>query len=240
MIIDKNSYFRFPPKNLKPEQVIVFNAITYSVDICELTFERLTLELIEFSKSPKSENENFPRIFADTWTIISNATIFLNLITRHFDIYSNLGTLEELNNAKKLRNSYQHIDERITEVLTLNDLPVYGALSWVRNIPETNKIQQFILYSGVFTNHKESIGGQVYSPKKEGNTNEIDGILFESITKIGKNNFPKTSISINKLMLDISRWIEHFEKQLSEQLGKYAKIERHNTNIFFQLNSHWE
>lgn len=240
MIIDRESYFRFPPKNLKPEQVIVFNAITFSIDICELTFQRLNVELIEFSKLPKSENENYPRIFADVWTIISNATIFLNLITRYFDVNQNEVVLNELNKAKRLRNSYQHIDERITEILTLNDLPIYGALSWVRNVPNSNKMQQFILYSGVFTNHKESIGGQISTPRKEEKTNEIDGILFESITKSGKNKFPKILISINKLMLDINNLIDHFEKQLTEQLSINDKIKRHNTNIFFQLNSHWE
>lgn len=191
MKIDNNSYFRFPPKKLKPEQVIVFNAITYSVDICEITFERLNKELIKFSENPISKNENYSKIFADVWTIISNATIFLNLITRHFDLADDEEKLSELKKAKSLRNSFQHIDARISEILTLNDLPMYGSLSWMRNIPESNKFQQFMLYSGVFTNHKKSVGGQIITPKKEIVTDEIEEIIFESVTKKIKRNIHK-------------------------------------------------
>lgn len=239
MTINNESHFRFPPKKLKPEQVIVFNAITYSVDICEITYDRLYNELIKFSEKPRSRNENFPKIFADVWTIISNATIFMNLITRHFDLETDEPMLTELNKAKKLRNSYQHIDERISEVLTLNDLPMYGSLSWIRNIPNSNKFQQFMLYSGVFTNHKESVGGQMITPTMEIGIDEIDEIIFESITKQGRN-FPKVTISIKKLISDIQNWIGHFEKQINEQLESYGKMERHNTNLFFQVNGHRE
>jgi len=240
MTIDNNSHFRFPPKKLKPEQVIVFNAITYSVDICEITFERLNSELIRFSKNPSSKNENYPKIFADVWTIISNATIFLNLIERHFGIEEDEEHLFELKKAKCLRNSLHHIDERISEVLTLNDLPMYGSLSWLRNIPETNKFQQFMLYSGVFTNHKKSVGGQMIMPKMDIGTDEIDDIIFESVTKKSKTEFPEITVSIKKLIADIQNWIAHFEKQIDEQLKQYGIMKRHNTNLFFQINGHRE
>jgi len=240
MKIDNNSHFRFPAKKLKPEQVIVFNAITYSVDICEITFERLNNELIKFSENPSSKNENYPKIFADVWTIISNATIFLNLITRHFNLEDNEEQLSELKKAKNLRNSFQHIDERISEVLTLNDLPMYGSLSWIRNVPETNKFQQFMLYSGVFTNHKKSVGGKMITPKSEIRADEIEDIIFESVTKKNKTEYPQVTVSIKKLILDIQNWITHFEKQIEEQLEQFGKMERHNTNLFFQINGHWE
>lgn len=161
----------------------------------------------------------------------------MNLITRHFDLENDEPMLSELNNAKKLRNSYQHIDERISEVLTLNDLPMYGSLSWARNIPNTNKFQQFMLYSGVFTNHKESVCGKMITPTMEIGIDEIDEIIFESITKQGRN-FPKVTISIKKLISDIQSWIVHFDKQINEQLESYGKMERHNTNLFFQINGH--
>jgi hypothetical protein len=239
MIIDNNSHFRFPPKKLKPEQVIVFNAITYSVDICEITYNRFYNELVKFSENPSSNNENYPKIFADVWTILSNATIFMNLIVRHFDLTDDEELLSELKKAKKLRNSYQHIDERISEVLTLNDLPMYGSISWMRNIPKSNKFQQFILYSGVFTNHTNGVGGQMITPKVEIGIDEIDEIIFESITKQGQN-FPKVTILIKKLIMDIQNWIEHFEKQINEQLEAFGNMERHNTNLFFQINGHRE
>ena len=236
MTIDNNSNFRFPPKKLKPEQVIVFNAITYSVDICEITYERLQCELIKFSENPVSKNQIYPKIFADVWTIINNASIFYNLIVRHFKINKEEEQFSELKKAKNLRNSYQHIDERISEVLTLNDLPMYGSLSWIRNIPETNKIQQFILYSGVFTNHKESVKGKMQISKMKIDNDEINNVFFESVIKKNKQEFPQVSISIIKLISDIQNWIIHFEKQIEEQLKDYGKMERHKTNLYFELS----
>ncbi len=240
MTIDRNSHFRFPPKKLKPEQVIVFNAITYSVDICDITYARLYKELIKFSKNPSNENENYPKIFADVWSILNNASIFLNLIERHFDIDKDEEYLVELKKAKNLRNSNQHIDERISEVFTFEDLPIYGSLSWIRNIPETNKFQQFMLYSGVFTNHKKSFGGQMITPNKVFEENEITEIIFESVTKKNKIEFPQVTVSIKKLILDIQNWIQHFEIQLDEQLKDFGNMERHNTNLYFQINGHYK
>lgn len=240
MIIDNNSYFRYPPKILKPKQVIVFNAITHSIDICEITFERLNSELIKLSKNPSSDNQNYPKIFGEVWTIINNATIFLNLITRHFNLADNEEQLSELKKAKSLRNSFQHIDERISEVFTLNDMPVYGSISWIRNIPKTNNFQQFILYSGVFTNHKKSIKGHLIMPKKEIGTHEIEDIIFNFVTKKNKEEYPQVTISIKKLILDIQNWITHFEKQIEEQLEQHVGMERHDTNLFFHIDGHWE
>lgn len=64
---------------------------------------------------------------------------------------------------------------------------------------------------------------------------EIEEIIFESITKQGRN-YPKVTISIKKLISDIQSWIVHFEKQINEQLESYGKMERNNTNMFFQIN----
>ena len=71
-------------------------------------------------------------------------------------------------------------------------------------------------------------------------TDEIDDILFESITKKNKIEFPQMTLSIKKLIADIQNWIAHFEKQIDEQLRQYGIMERHNTNLFFQINGHRE
>lgn len=103
-MISEKSFLRFPPKNLNPKQVVIFNAITFSIDICQIAFEELIKELVQFSDSPKSSGNIFPKIFSNVWTIINNSAIFRNLICSHFDILENNSNLEEFNNAKKIRN----------------------------------------------------------------------------------------------------------------------------------------
>jgi len=238
-MISEKSFLRFPPKNLHPKQVIAFNAITFSIDICQIAFEELIKELVQFSDSPKSSGNIFPKIFSNVWTIINNSTIFRNLICSHFDILENNPNLEEFNNAKKIRNSNQHIDERISEILTLKDLPIYGSLSWYRNIKNTNKIQQFFLYSGTFT-HQNNVGGEIIVPKDKKTDREIDELIFRCVTKQNRNSFPEITISLYKIMEDLKIWIDHFETQIVEQFKDFDTTDRHNSNLFFQINSHWE
>lgn len=236
MIISKDSFFRYPPTSLHPKQVIIFNAITYSVDICEITYKRLMKELVGFSDDPKSDNENYPSIFADVWTIISNSTIFFNLVNSHFSLETDLNIFSELKKCKQLRNSYQHIDERISEVITLNELPLYGSLSWTRNILGTQKFQKFALYSGAFTNNNNGISLKVSNSEVEFGCSEIADINFESIIKINKNEYPTVEISIKKIMSDLTILIENFENEIETQLKNFDVSNRHKTNPFVQMN----
>lgn len=80
-----NSYLRKPPVNLEPKQVIVINALSYSVDICEMAFDELLNELIIF-KDPKSQKLLFPKIFSLVWTIINNSSLFRNILEKHFGV----------------------------------------------------------------------------------------------------------------------------------------------------------
>lgn len=238
-MINEKSLLRFPPKNLNPKQVIVFNAITFSIDICQIAFEELIKELLEFSDCPKSSGNSFPKIFSNVWVIINNASIFRNLICSHFDILNTDSSLTEFNKAKKIRNSNQHIDERISEILSLKDLPIYGSLSWYRNIKNTNKIQQFFLYSGTFT-HQNNVGGEIIIPSNESSYREIDELIFTYVTKQNQKSYPEITISLYKIMEDLKIWIEHFEYQINEQLKDFDTSERHNSNLFFKIDGHWE
>lgn len=238
-MINEKSLLRFPPKNLNPKQVVVFNAITFSVDICQIAFEELIKELLQFSDSPKSSGNTFPKIFSNVWVIINNVTIFRNLICSHFDILDSDSSLEEFNKAKKIRNSNQHIDERISEILTLRDLPIYGSLSWYRNIKNTNKIQQFFLYSGTFT-HQRNVGGEIIIPRNENTYREIDELIFTCVSKQNNNSYPEITISLYRIMEDLKIWIEHFDNQIDEQLKDFDTSDRHNSNLYFQINGHWE
>jgi hypothetical protein len=41
-------------------------------------------------------------------------------------------------------------------------------------------------------------------------------------------------------MEDLKIWIDHFETQIVEQFKDVDTTDRHNSNLFFQINSHWE
>ena len=235
----ENSFLRKPPINLDAKQVIAINALSFSIDICEMAFEELVNELLLFSNNPKSEKLIFPKIFSNVWTIINNSSLFRNILEKHFEVSIEENYMQELNITKKIRNTNQHIEERINEILTLETLPIYGSLSWYRNIKNTNKVEQFFLYSGVFTNI-EKVGGEMIAPKKEKTNRIIDEIIFSSVTKLNKNDYPILTISLYKIMEDMNFWVEYLESEIAKNLEGIENIERHKTNLYAKIKSHWE
>jgi hypothetical protein len=230
MIISENSFIRLPPTNLYSDQVITLNAITFSIDICELSYTRLLSQITEIGKDSEGKSRTYSEVFNDVWSIINNAAIFYNLIVRFTNVIDD-SFLTELRKAKLLRHSNQHIDERITEVFVSNDFPIYGALYWTKNLLETKEFVQFYLYAGVFTHQKE-ITGHLIAPNPNCK-NEIEDLVFRSVVRINKE-FIEESLSIIKLIEDITVIIEMLEKQTNEQVAKVENINKnkqHRSNL---------
>ena len=138
MILPQNSYLRNPPLILHSEQVVIFNAIRYSIDICEVSYDRLIKNISELTEKENIQPLDFPTIFSDVWSIINNSVLFIKIITEHFKIERNEPKLTELNKAINLRHSNQHITERISQILSTKDLPIYGYLSWTKTYSNVN------------------------------------------------------------------------------------------------------
>jgi hypothetical protein len=239
MIISKNSLLRHPPVKLLPEQVIVFNVMTYSVDICETSYISLKEELKKFNENhnPKNEEQIFSKIFSQVWNIINNVTIFRNTIIKHFDITDDDPLITEFNIAKEMRNSHQHIDQRVSEVLSLNDLPVYGSLTWSRNFVNENIYRKYLIYSGTITNQKnikEKISPSI-------SNKEISDIHLTSVIREGKKpnyQFIQKTISIDLLIDELNKNIEHFEKQINGQVADKDISETHKSNLYMSIDLH--
>ena len=63
MILPKKSHIRYPPTILRPKQVVIFNALRYSIDICDISFRRLIKKLSSQAETTKVESLDFPEIF---------------------------------------------------------------------------------------------------------------------------------------------------------------------------------
>ncbi|HLF52910.1 hypothetical protein [Flavobacterium sp.] len=236
IIINNNSILRSPPKLLHPDQIIVFNAIRYSVDICEVTFNRLEKNLFDFTFTP--QNGNFiSLIFSDVWTIINNATILKKVIKKHFNIDDNDPLLIGLKKLEGLRNSNQHIEERIDQIKSFDDLPpIYGVISWLSKEDENSDEGMLsIIYSG--TINKDKVTHPV-NPADKINRKKVNDIKFTGIERKGRTDiFFETSVYINKIMDDIKNIIDHFEIKISEDLKDVDYSDRHKSDIIIQLKT---
>lgn len=234
MIISANSPFRRPPVILHPSQIKVFNAIRYSVDICEIGFERLEKELYEFAFKPLDEHL-LPTIFADIWTIINNAVILRKVIVKHFEIDDNDPLFEKLRQLDGLRHSNQHLEDRIGETQGLNDLPpIYGIVSWITKKTENgNDGVLSVIYSGTVD---KSISFNPIPPDSKRYNKGVNDIMFTGINREKRtSNFFETSIYINKIIEDIKLIIKVFEVQVETQFQNIDYSERHISDFTVQL-----
>lgn len=237
MIIPTNSNIRYVPTEIHSDQVITFNAIRYCADICEVSYLRLINNLSILTDKGSVECFDFPTILLDVWSVINNAVIFKNLICREFKISGNEEKFNEINKAIKLRNTNQHIDERIAEAFLNSNYPIYGSLSWRKSI---NNATGFIIssfYSGTFTNKKEVI-------TNISNTDDIEfdeiiqRIEFTGIIREGlKNNyiFREEKVLISKIISEIIWWINELDKALNNLNLKSDFTNKHGNDLLIQF-----
>ena len=238
MILPLNSHIRNPPTILLPKQVVSFNAIRYSIDISQISYERLINNLSELTDDGKIEPLMFPEIFLDVWSIINNAQMFGKIICKEFKIPKNHPKLSEINKAINFRNSNQHFEERISQVLSEKDLPIYGFLSWMKNHQKTNEITFSTIYSGTFTNKKKvsmSISNENHTELNE----IIQKIEFSNVVREKDRNkswvFNERKISISKLMSDLKDWIDGFNLEINNQIEKMDNLEKHRSDLIIQM-----
>lgn len=236
MTISQTSYLRMPPKILTPKDVLIFNGIQYSIDICDIAFDRLENNLYKFSFSQDKLIPAFPIIFSDVWTIINNATIFYNIVTRMFHIDKDDPIFEKIRGIEFLRHSQQHIDARIDEVLLKKELPIYGSLSWyAQQEPDSMDGKIITINSGTIT-HIQSNKFSIVNPVGRINDKRINDIDFSMVIKVEKQYKVKT-IKINELIMNLSLIINYFEKLLVDQLKKYEPMERHVNDLIIIMDT---
>lgn len=79
MILSNNSYLRNPPVIIDPKQVVVFDSIRFSLDICDISYSRLKSNLSLLADKVKISQKDYPEIFLDVWSLISNSVIFYKI-----------------------------------------------------------------------------------------------------------------------------------------------------------------
>jgi len=233
MIISANSHIRNPSIYLEPKQVLIFNGIQYSVDVCDIAYERLKNNLHNLAFSEGNLKTSFPEVFSDIWMIINNATIFYNILTLHFGISKEDMIFDKIRGIEFLRHSYQHIEERINEILYDKEMPIYGTLSWyAQKEPDSDGGKICMIQPGSIT-HKQMSEMKGINPVGRKNDKTINDIEFSMIIKINKN-FELKTIKLNELMNGLEEVIAKIEDQLRDQFKNLPSDKRHVNDL--QLN----
>lgn len=237
MILSEKSLLRNPPLILHPKQVVTFNAIRYSLDICDISYNRLIESLSELPEKETINPYEFPKVFLDVWSIINNSVVFKKIICREFNLKQDEPYLTEINKAIHLRNSNQHLDERLSQVLSKEDIPVYGILTWRKNFPSTNHSVIASIYSGTFTNKKKA-SMEISNQSKSELNDFIQRIELTSVIREGKKGaytFREEKVLINSIIEELKWWTNHFDKQIEQQMKGRDIIEKHLSDLIITV-----
>lgn len=238
LIIPSDSYLKHPPTFINPQLVLILNTIRYSVEICEISYIRLCKALSDLTENPNVEEYAFPEIYLESWSIVNNAVIFRNILEKHFEIDLKDKSFVEINKAKELRNTYQHIDERITEIFLKEDLPIFGSVSWFKRYPESDKAIFCSIYSGSFTN-KQMPNVKFSNVIDENLNNEIQKIELASIVRVHSKNrkkeFQKSIVHLSTLIYDLSEIINYIDTDMKLYYKNLDSTERHLSDFIIKL-----
>jgi hypothetical protein len=125
------------PQGLHPQQASFLDAIRLSVQFIDLAHARLHDGLTQLTLSSDRSLQLGPNALMDAWAVI-DAVHRLRALVRQLPRYKQRAPSKRLfmdrtQSVDQLRNSFQHLVSEISE-LTDSDLPVLGAITWVRPV----------------------------------------------------------------------------------------------------------
>ena len=129
ILLPKKSILRALPKSLRFDQHLILNAMRFTIDIIQINYNQLLKDL---KNASLKKSKNIPRAFNSAWNIIDN-TQRLNEIYKKYPQQSELTLFKDIADIKFFRHSYQHLEDRINEIIIDKQLPVFGALKWAVN-----------------------------------------------------------------------------------------------------------
>jgi hypothetical protein len=239
VILKSDSHFRKIPEIIPPKYAISIGTIRYVIDICDISYSRLKKSLLEIGKEFNPTQIRNAEVFSDAWCIVTNCTIFYEIV-KNRELF-NIGEDElssEFKKAQYLRNTIQHIDQRITEILLESKYAVFGTLSWEQYDSSSNTLLKNLLYSGHSPNRKginEKIPNVNYSIDKE-----IGKIVLSLVSKPKRNveKYEPVVLDIDLLMNELQVQVHSFEDQLDYILKNSEVNGFYESDILIQMSGY--
>jgi len=202
-ILSEKSILKFLPKELKVDQLLIFDSIRITFEIIEHNYECLEEKLL-FLSNENNRKEKISSVFNYAWGIIDNTSRFIKLYQK-LPSDSNYEVLDTVKHINSFRNTIQHLHERIDESLMKNRAPFYGILTWYHKNLETSEIIPTTLISGIEYGPKF----EYKIPELSESKNEINDIWIQTVNK---NKVIRTNLS--ELMEELRKICELNENKL--------------------------
>ncbi|RIJ45289.1 hypothetical protein D1614_23540 [Maribellus luteus] len=217
MIINKDSCLYNLPAGLALKDLLILDSIRFTIELIEHNYLSLYKELETISFN--FENENYTRnlipVFNNCWSLIDNCQRLINQY-KLLPSDNDHQLIKEISYITPLRNTFQHMDERINECLFEAEMPFYGVVSWEVKLTEGEMTQKFFLISSLYIPR----GKLMHRVKKKENPkNILVDISLETFIRKGRKpnvKFEKIDVNITRLFNQIISLIKQFESKLDE------------------------
>ena len=222
-MLESDSPLNRLPSNLHPQQVLLLDGMR----TCALIAKDKTLRLhehlhaISFSDTPPSRHV----VFASAWSIVDSAHRFCKFITRFVTETGcplNEAWVTPMRRVKGLRDTIQHLDERVEQVMVKEQQVLFGQLGWVArgNISDTHG-RIFSMTSGYFPFKEQAFN--VANPSGRILHNTIDRVTLTAVGRVVNNQFMPVSVVMEEILCSMKQClmaVERFAKSKMEAMPK--------------------
>lgn len=133
-LIDESSPFRRIPFELDPHQAFFLAGIRWTIEMLNLHYRRLLVELSRLSAgASKSIESDGIQALADAWSLVDSLHRFRELVQQVPNLKHSPEQelfVRKTSSINELRDSIQHLREGILNMAS-NSQPVWGVLSWM-------------------------------------------------------------------------------------------------------------
>lgn len=237
-MIDNNSILNKIPISLPRRDAFLLEGIRYAAGIINISYQNLKSSLIMASTDDNLDSEHYYIVFKEAWTIVDFSWKFRNILRQIGKFENEVNEkeftksdsenkldLQLLDSLKEFRNTYQHLDERIDEVIVDKNLHVWGNISWIYVI-DNSKILSCILSPGHPRSSVDVInpGGKIIS-------SPICHISLQSINQ----NKNKIKLNISDLFDNVTTLIKQLEDIITPQLDLLDQTEKYAQDVVIKL-----
>ena len=241
-LIKYKSPLRRIPIQINPREAFILDGIRISMEMISANASTLTTSITDFSildpfATPKIGTS---LLFSSAWAIIDNSArlnrLLKALATKVVD--ADLQTM--LDEIHTVRNTFQHIDERIEEFFVDNGGALLGYLTWFFIIDDKN-INMFMVKSGI--DNKGTSTSIVFNDISNGRTG-IHHLVLTSFKRVGKG-FVESNINITLLIDMLEKLLISLEGLMEKTIKANIDNPDWDNNVFTlgevkQLQGTWK
>ena len=208
-VLDPNSPLHFLPKEIKEDQLMIFDSFRFTLEMIDYNYEQLENMLLSLSEG--QEQKLASRYFNYALGLIDHTNRFIRI----YKVLNNSedSSINKLNYIKDFRDNLQHLHVNINQVMIPKNRPIFGILKWVYFNSEKQDVFTGIVRSGIYLH-----GEIMYKHHAEGGYHyKINNIILDLETRKKKK---VNELNLSQLILDISSIVVEIDELLHIQFQK--------------------